>query len=126
MELTPENEETLQKAESDAKLFETLADIQRAQENAEKNLKQNAEQWWSSLDEPTKLLAFYCVTKRMHKGDIVEKRSYRGVLYDTFDFGLESYTVGIVSGYLDIHNAIAYGQLCDELRDQENESNKSE
>ena len=65
-----------------------------------------AEEYWKSLSYEDQLQAFYIVTKRIHKGDIVEKGSYRYVLYDTFGFDFDSYLVGMDSGYLDIHNGL--------------------
>ena len=70
-----------------------------------------AEEYWKSLSYKDQLQAFYIVTKRIHKGDIVEKGSYRHVLYDTFGFDFDSYLIGMDSGYLDIHNGLVTNDI---------------
>jgi len=70
-----------------------------------------AEEYWKSLSYKDQLQAFYIVTKRIHKGDIVEKGSYRHVLYDTFGFDLDSYIIGLDSGYIDIHNGLVTNDI---------------
>jgi hypothetical protein len=70
-----------------------------------------AEEYWKSLSYEDQLQAFYIVTKRIHKGDIVEKGSYRYVLYDTFGFDLDSYIIGLDSGYIDIHNGLVTNEI---------------
>ena len=70
----------------------------------------DAEKYWNSLSYDDKLMAFYIVTKRIHKGDVVDKGSYRYVLYDVFGFDMDSYVVGMDSGYFDIHNSIVAGE----------------
>jgi len=65
-----------------------------------------SEAFWQNLTEEQRLYAFYSVCKRIYQGDMVEQRSYRGVLYDTFGFGAEAYMIGMECGYMEIHNAI--------------------
>ena len=81
-------------------------DISTSFKEASDQYDQKAEEYWKSLSYEDQLQAFYIVTKRIHKGDIVEKGSYRYVLYDTFGFDFDSYLVGMDSGYLDIHNGL--------------------
>jgi hypothetical protein len=65
-----------------------------------------ANQYWDALPYDQKLMAFYCVCKRIHQGDIIDQGSYRHVLYRVFGFDIDSYIVGMECGYVDIHNAI--------------------
>ena len=84
-------------------------DFKRFQEDmnmAKDQYDSDAESFWNNLSYDDKLKAFYAVTKRIHKGDVQDKGSYRYVLYDVFDFDMDSYGVGMDSGYLDIHNSI--------------------
>ena len=81
-------------------------DIASSMQEASDQYDQKAEEYWKNLSYEDQLPAFYIVTKRIHKGDIVEKGSYRYVLYDTFGFDFDSYIVGMDSGYLDIHNGL--------------------
>ena len=69
----------------------------------------NAEKLWESLSQEKKMMVFYSVCKRIHKGDVVEGRSYRGVLYDIFKFDGSSYLIGMRCGYMDLHNYIQEG-----------------
>ena len=86
-----------------------MQDIQRAYKEASDVYDQDTEQWWKELTYEDQLKAFYMVTKRITKGDVVDRGSYRYVLYDVFGFDMDSYLVGMDSGYMDIHNAIYEG-----------------
>ena len=65
--------------------------------------------WWLNLPYEDRLHAFYSVCKRIYKGDVEERRSYRGVLYDTFGFDYSSYSIGMECGYMGLHNLILTG-----------------
>jgi predicted RNA-binding protein with EMAP domain len=84
-------------------VLEGLSDIFQ---EVKKSWETDAEEYWNSLDQEQKMLAFFSVIKRLHKGEIEEGRSYRGVLYDIFGFGPEAYAMGMFCGFMDIHNAI--------------------
>ena len=86
-------------------------DISTSFKEASDQYDQKAEEYWKSLSYEDQLQAFYIVTKRIHKGDIVEKGSYRYVLYDTFGFDFDSYLIGMDSGYLDIHNGLVTNDI---------------
>jgi hypothetical protein len=62
--------------------------------------------WWKALSEEDRERAFYAVVKRIFQAEIVEKRSYRGVLYDIFGFDPGMYIMGMDCGYMTIHNSI--------------------
>jgi hypothetical protein len=81
-------------------------DASNAFVEAMKQIEDEEEEFWSKLTEEEQLKAFCCVVRRIHKGELVDDRSYRGVLYDVFEFGPESYVRAQMAGYLDIHNAI--------------------
>lgn len=70
------------------------------------NFAKEANTFWDGLSYEDKLKAFYSVCKRIHKGDVIDRGSYRYVLYDTFGFDFDAYTIGMDCGYLDIHNYI--------------------
>ena len=65
-----------------------------------------ANEFWNSLSEEDQLKCFYSVCKRIYEGEIINRGSYRHVLYDVFGFGLESYLVGMKCGYMEIHNGL--------------------
>lgn len=64
------------------------------------------DQWWDSLTLEEQEDAFYAVVKRIHKGEILERGSYRYVLYNVFGFDMGMYMRGMYCGYIDIHNRI--------------------
>lgn len=71
-------------------------------------LKHEAEvnAWWNALSEENRERAFYAVVSRIFQGEIVEKRSYRGVIYDVFGFDSNMYIAGMDCGYMTIHNSL--------------------
>jgi len=69
-------------------------------------IEQEQEAYWNSLTKDDQLKAFCAVVRRIHKGDIEDKGSYRYVLYQVFDFGPESYVQAQMAGYLALHNSI--------------------
>lgn len=77
-----------------------------AEVNAEKDYKQKAKDYFETLDTDTKLLLFYHITNTIYENYFNDKGSYRGLLYDKFDFGPEAYGLGYSSGMFSIHNAI--------------------
>ena len=75
-------------------------------QEAIRRMEEDQEKYWNSLTKDQQLDAFCCVVRRIREGDLVQKRSYRGVLYDIFAFGPESYMPAQSAGYLDIHNCL--------------------
>jgi hypothetical protein len=90
------DEDSLQKLHDFSKVFNEAMD----------KLEKDQEEYWNSLTKEQQLSAFCAVARRIHKGDIVDKGSYRYVLYDVFEFGPEAYAPAQLAGYLDIHNSI--------------------
>lgn len=96
--------------DNDASLSENLASLRKIQQQTQAEYDTQAENFWNSLSEEQRLQVFYCVSKRIYDGEIKDKGSYRYVLYDVFGFGPESYGVGIMAGYMNIHNSIFQAQ----------------
>lgn len=80
--------------------------LQDAYKESASLYEKDCNDFWEGLSYEDKLKAFYSVCKRLYKGEIQERRSYRGVLYDVFQFDMDSYGVGMECGYMDLHNAI--------------------
>jgi hypothetical protein len=91
---------------SNTSFFVSLDKLQKIYSEAHIEYDKDAEKFWDNLSYADKLMAFYIVTKRIHKGDIIDRGSYRHVLYDVFGFDMDSYIVGMDSGYMDVHNSI--------------------
>jgi hypothetical protein len=66
-------------------------------------------EWWENLPTEQQQAAFFNVCRLIYKGDVEQKRSYRGVLYDTFGWGPEAYVLGMEARYMEIHNLIGDG-----------------
>jgi len=92
-----------------------MASFSQAFNDAMEGIKNEEEDYWKSLTVDQQMAAFNCVIRRLYDGEINEQRSYRGVLYDVFGFGPESYARAQMAGFLAIHNAI---HTIDEESDQ--------
>ncbi len=92
------------------KFLDTLAELGQLQEQSSRAYEEENDAWWNSLSEKEREDAFYAVVKRIYKGEIEEKGSYRYVLYDVFGFGFHMYGRGMDCGYMYLHNAIFDGE----------------
>lgn len=77
--------------------------------------QKEADDLWLSLPYDDRLKLFCAVSKLIHKGEIKDRRSYRGILYDTFGFDADAYAAAQCAGYLAIHNAIYDGESIGEI-----------
>ena len=87
-------------------LRDTLAELSELQEDIEKQTEREMDEWWNALTKDDQMKAFYSVMKRLVDGELEQKGSYRYVLYDVFGFGPESYMLGMMCGYMSLHNSI--------------------
>lgn len=86
--------------------LKVLMEIGEIHQEAMSHYAKEAEDYWNSLTYEQKLMCFFTVTKKIHQGDCLENRSYRGVIYDIFEFDADAYGLGMYSGYFNIHNMI--------------------
>jgi hypothetical protein len=96
-----------------------LAELSQLFEEIEKNYDNDANTWWEKLSEDERQLAFYSVVKRLVKGEIEDRGSYRYVLYDVFGFDASAYVMGMNCGFMELHNSIYTREEMRELRDRE-------
>lgn len=96
----------LNKVMEESERDEALNRLSKEMKETADKYEAECEEYWNNLSEEDRLKAFYSVCKRIHKGDIVDKGSYRYVIYDVFGFGYEAYSIGMECGYMDIHNSI--------------------
>lgn len=73
---------------------------------AMKELENVQESFWNSLTTAEQLKCFCAVSRRIYKGEVEDRGSYRHVLYTVFGFGSEAYAQAQDAGYLAIHNSI--------------------
>jgi hypothetical protein len=96
--------------------------IARESEHFQELIQQEAvemDQWWDGLSQEDQMRAFYSVVKRLVKGEIEDRGSYRYILYEVFGFDAESYMLGMNCGFMTLHNSIYTQQEMRELRDRE-------
>ena len=98
------------------KALQELSDLAQEQEATRLRFDSKVDGWWDKLTEQEREWAFYSVCKRLHKGEIQERGSYRYVLYDTFKFGPGMYSRGMDCGFMALHNAIFDGEELVEMK----------
>ena len=91
-----------------------MAEFSQLFQQAMDALEVEQEQYWESLTKDQQLMAFCAVARRIHKGDVEQRGSYRYVLYQVFGFGPEAYAPAQLAGYLSLHNLIGAGIDCEE------------
>lgn len=83
----------------------TIKEIQESMKKALSEYEKESFDSWNELTYEQKCHAFYYVVKTIMKGE-KEGNSYRGMIYDVFNFGMDMYMIGIQAGYMDLHNAL--------------------
>jgi hypothetical protein len=83
--------------------------LHEALEESRLEYEESVNAFWEGLSYEEREQAFYHVCKNIHRGDVLERTSYRGVIYDIFGFDSGSYTIGMDCGYMDIHNMLGFG-----------------
>jgi hypothetical protein len=81
-------------------------ELGRLQNEWETGEDQRIDAIWNNMDNNAKMDMFYSVVKRLYKGELIDKGSYRWVLYDVFGFGPEAYEMGMRCNYMELHNSI--------------------
>lgn len=87
-------------------ILNELARLSQNFDKVHKELEEKSEDYWNHLSKDEQLKVFCAVVRRLYDGEIVQKRSYRGVLYDVFGFGMEAYGQAQMAGFLTLHNCI--------------------
>lgn len=96
-------------------LLKTFEEISKTFKEAMAEVEKDSEEYWNSLSKEEQLKAFCAMSRRIYKGEIKDRGTYRYVLYDVFGFGPEAYAPAQLAGYLEIHNSIYVGGLDDEV-----------
>jgi len=69
--------------------------------------KEKAKDYFESLEVENQHLLFFHITNTIFQNYFKDNGSYRGLLYDKFEFGPESYSLGLDSGMFALHNSIS-------------------
>jgi hypothetical protein len=96
-----------------------LTRLVEAQEQLQREYEERNDAWWNGLTEAEREDAFYAVVKRIYQGEIVDRGTYRYILYDIFGFGEHMYMQGVDCGFMVLHNSIYTQEEMRELRDRE-------
>lgn len=83
--------------------------------NNDSEIEKKSEETWNSLTKEQQLDVFCAVSRRLYQGEILDKGSFRYILYDIFKFGPEAYSPACNAGYMMIHNSICDQHDYDEL-----------
>lgn len=83
-----------------------ISELGQAMNNEREAYEAENDAWWSRLSIKEREDAFYAVVKRIYQGELVDKGSYRYILYNIFGFDASMYIEGMECGFLALHNAI--------------------
>ena len=101
------------------KALEDLAEFGKIYEDELKSYDQENDDWWDALSQEGREHAFYAVVKRIFQGEIVDRGTYRYVLYDVFGFDGSMYGRGMSCGFMALHNSIYTDEEIQKFRDRE-------
>ena len=87
-------------------LLEGSDELREAVQEAHEEYEAENDAWWNGLTEEEREDAFYAVIKRMYQAEVINRRTYRGALYDVFGFDMGMYGQGMSCGYFNLHNMI--------------------
>lgn len=90
--------------------WNTMSALSEAIQTESARYEQEVDAWWNQLSKEDRERAFYAVVSRIHKGEMVDRGSYRYVLYDIFGFDVSMYSRGMDCGYMALHNAIVVSE----------------
>ena len=102
--------------EKKGKTYKSFSDYLKSDEYKEflefevqaiENYKKRAKEYFESLETDIQFLLFFHITNTIYENYFNDNGSYRGLLYDKFGFGPESYGLGLDSGMFSLHNAIS-------------------
>lgn len=89
------------------KLLDLLSEFSEEQEQVDINYIHDAETFWKSLTVDQQMFCFYAVVRTITDSELKEDfDSYRKILYDKFEFPSESYIIGMLAGFMELHNHI--------------------
>lgn len=89
-----------------SEFLDDLAKLGQLQEAAQASYEAEVDSWWNELPIEYRERAFYAVVKRIFQGELIDKGSYRYILYDIFGFDGGMYIRGMDCGFMALHNSI--------------------
>ena len=87
-------------------------------DKAKVEYEQQVNIFFNSLNYDDQLKVFYHVVKNIYEGSIIEQGSYRHIIYGKFNFGPDSYALGMDCGLLELNNSIySHEEISKSLKD---------
>jgi hypothetical protein len=88
-------------------LWEALRELSDIQEDIETQYDEDANAFWNSLSKEEQMLAFYVVVRNLADAELKDDfETYRTILYERFEFPSESYMIGMMCRFMELHNSI--------------------
>ena len=106
-------------SEERSKILAALAEFGEILQEEEAKYAEETDNWWYNLSQEDRERAFFSVVKRIVQGELRDKTTYRGVLYNTFGFDEGSYLMGMSCGFMELHNSIYTQEEMRKLHDRE-------
>jgi hypothetical protein len=82
-------------------------ELLKIEEEALEQYGQKAKEYFQSLEVENQHLLFFHITNTIFQNYFKDNGSYRGLIYDKFNFGPEAYSLGMDSGMFTLHNSIS-------------------
>jgi hypothetical protein len=82
-------------------------ELLKIEEDCQEKFRQLSKEYFNSLKTDNQHMLFFYITNLIYENYFKGNGSYRGLLYDKFNFGPESYSLGMDSGMFSLHNAIS-------------------
>lgn len=87
-------------------------------ENAKIVFDKQCKDFFDSLEYDDQLKVFYHVVKNIYEGCLIDQGSYRHIIYNKFNFGPDSYALGMDCGLLELNNSIySHEEISNALKD---------
>ncbi len=74
--------------------LKALEELSKIFNEAMAEVEKESEDFWNSLSKEDQLKAFCAISRRIYKGEIEDRGTYRYVLYDVFGFGFVGHGFG--------------------------------
>lgn len=82
----------------------------------EEILVERISDWWDGLPKDVQEKAFFYVVKRIVDAELKEEKSYRQIIHEDFGFDQRAYYMGIICGFMELHNSIVLPDELSEMR----------
>jgi hypothetical protein len=93
--------------DSKKNLWEALQELSDIQKEVEERYHDDAVAFWNNFTTDEKIKLFYYVVRNLADAELKDDfESYRHILYTRFGFPTESYMIGMMCRFMELHNSI--------------------